>query len=73
MTDRVPLDHLTSNQYDQLCNDLDQARAELARVRALHGKWKLTEDSPNTYCAHCEKSGGLYRYPCPTLTALDEL
>lgn len=88
--ERVPLDHLNSDQYDELCNQLDRLRADIAacqaqqwpqrlgqaekavaRVRALHSPWKLTEDSPNTYCAHCEKSGGLYRYPCPTLTALD--
>lgn len=24
MTDRIPLDHLTSDQYDELCNDLDR-------------------------------------------------
>ncbi|WP_060887649.1 hypothetical protein [Streptomyces caniscabiei] len=27
MTQRVPLDHLTSDQYDQLCNQLDALRA----------------------------------------------
>jgi hypothetical protein len=32
--DRVPLDHLNSDQYDQLCDQLDQARAALNRVRA---------------------------------------
>jgi hypothetical protein len=31
MTDRIPLDHLTSNQYDQLCDELDRAEAELRR------------------------------------------
>lgn len=24
MNDRIPLDHLTSDQYDELCNDLDE-------------------------------------------------
>jgi hypothetical protein len=27
MTDRIPLDHLTSDQYDQLCNQLEAFRA----------------------------------------------
>jgi hypothetical protein len=52
--------------------ELARHRADIERVRALHSPWKLSDASPNTYCAHCEKSGGLYRYPCPTLAALDE-
>jgi hypothetical protein len=27
VTDRIPLDHLTSDQYDQLCNQLEALRA----------------------------------------------
>ncbi|WP_159040998.1 hypothetical protein [Streptomyces sp. FxanaA7] len=31
MTGRIRLDDLTSDQYDQLCADLDRAEAELRR------------------------------------------
>ncbi|MGJ5831389.1 hypothetical protein [Streptomyces ossamyceticus] len=33
MTHRIPLDHLTSDQYDRLCDQLD-------RVRALADRWE---------------------------------
>ena len=33
MTDRIPLDHLTSDQYDELCNELDQLREDLAEAQ----------------------------------------
>lgn len=33
MTDRVPLDHLTSDQYDELCDELDRLRADTAACR----------------------------------------
>jgi hypothetical protein len=33
MTDRIPLDHLTSDQYDALCDELDQLREDLAEAQ----------------------------------------
>lgn len=33
MTGRIPLDHLTSDQYDQLCDELERLREELAEER----------------------------------------
>ncbi|MDX3516239.1 hypothetical protein PV755_46415 [Streptomyces caniscabiei] len=33
MTQRIPLDHLTSDQYDALCDELDRAREAAHWIR----------------------------------------
>jgi hypothetical protein len=35
MTDRIRLDHLTSDQYDQLCDELEDAREQLRLTDAM--------------------------------------
>lgn len=49
MTDRIPLDHLTSDALDALYEQLDQARADaacLGRVQALADRWAKAGPPP---------------------------
>lgn len=50
MTDRIPLDDMTSDQVDQLYDELDRLRAAVTRVRDLAGRirqgapWTANDD-----------------------------
>ncbi|MFD8234031.1 hypothetical protein ACFV20_19385 [Streptomyces sp. NPDC059696] len=88
MTDRIPLDHLTSDQYDELCADLDRyeelqgdmneraidltRRAELAEAAVARVRALHYQDGD--YCAICTTDFGRLSapWPCPTIRALDE-
>jgi hypothetical protein len=50
VTDRIPLDHLTSDQYDQLCDELDRARAELQR----HAEHESADAAAGSYAGRAE-------------------
>jgi hypothetical protein len=86
MSDRIRLDEMTSDDLDQLYEQLERAQrvamdvlddGPLARVRELH---QPMQRGALTICAHCshwdEKRqrcfGVLTDYPCDTLHALDE-
>lgn len=49
MTDRIPLDHLTSDQLDQLYDELDRAEATVERLTALAVRW--LKDGPPPFGA----------------------
>lgn len=40
MTDRIPLDELTSDAYDQLWARAERDRAAVERVRAIADQWQ---------------------------------
>jgi hypothetical protein len=50
VTQRVPLDHLTSDQYDQLCDELDRARAELQ----WHAEHESADAAAGSYAGRAE-------------------
>ena len=41
MTDRIPLDHLTSDQYDELCGELERLRADARQCAAQQWPQRL--------------------------------
>lgn len=41
MTDRIPLDHLTSDQLDALYERAEQAEADIERALALASRWAV--------------------------------
>ena len=57
MTDRIPLDHLTSDQYDQLCDDLDRYEEVIGEMneRAINQERELAElrTVSRGYCPAC--------------------
>lgn len=52
MTDRIRLDDLTSDQYDQLCDELDQARAELQQ----HAEHESADAAAGSYAERAEQA-----------------
>lgn len=85
MTDRILLDAMTSDQLDDLYDQLERAQrvamdvlddGPLERVRNLH---QPMQRGALTICAHCSHwdanrqrcHGVLTDYPCDTVTALD--
>lgn len=48
MTDRIPLGHLTSDQYDQLCDELERLREDLTETgnTSAHRKRLLDRRRP---------------------------
>ena len=44
MADRIPLDHLTSDQYDTLHDELDALRAQLADTTSDRDRWGWYQD-----------------------------
>jgi hypothetical protein len=71
MTGRPTLDQITSDDLDQLYDQLDH-------VRALHQPQPDGSGFPNSnHCTTCSTDGGdgyqyLVPWPCPTIAALDE-